>query len=83
MHGICRLAGRNWKDILFYSINNLYNRVLLNVVIPITIKQVDTYQVKHILLWFGNVELHLIFNKEFKSQVVLCGIELVSLGKKT
>lgn len=55
----------------------------MRIVIPITVKQVDTYQVKHILLWFGNVELHLILNKEFESQVVLCGIELVSLSKKT
>lgn len=49
-------------------------------------KQVVTYQVAHILLWFGNVELHLVFDKEFESQVVFGGIELVSLwdeGKKT
>lgn len=41
------------------SINYSYN--------PIIVKQVNTYQVKHILLWFGNVELHLIFNEEFES----------------
>lgn len=38
-----------------------------------------TYQVAHILLWFGNVELHLAFDEEFESQIVLGGIELVSL----
>lgn len=38
-----------------------------------------TYQVAHILLWFGNVELHLVFDKELKTQVVLCGIKLMSL----
>lgn len=48
-------------------------------------KQVVTYQVIHILLWFGNVELSLVFDKEFESQVVLGGIKLVGLfneGKK-
>lgn len=42
-------------------------------------KQAVTYQVTHILFWFGNVELHLVFNEEFESQIVLGGIELVSL----
>lgn len=38
-----------------------------------------TYQVTHVLLWFGNVELHLVFNEELESQVVLGGIQLVGL----
>lgn len=38
-----------------------------------------TYQVAHILFWFGDVELHLVFDKEFETKVVLSGIELVSL----
>lgn len=42
-------------------------------------KQAVTYQVAHILFRFGNVELHLVFDKEFESQVVLGGIKLVSL----
>lgn len=49
-------------------------------------KQVVTYQVAHIFFWLGNVELHLVFDKEFESQVVLGRIELVSLwddGKRT
>lgn len=27
-------------------------------------KLLVTYQITHILLWFGDVELHLVFNKE-------------------
>lgn len=38
-----------------------------------------TYQVTYILFWFGNVELHLIFNKDFKSQVMFGWIKLMSL----
>lgn len=38
-----------------------------------------TYQVAHILLWFGNIELHLVFDKELKTQVVLCRIKMMSL----
>ena len=41
--------------------------------------QVDTYQVAHVLLWFGDVELHFVFDEELESQVMLGGIELVSL----
>lgn len=38
-----------------------------------------TYQVRHVLLWFGNVELHLVFNEELESQVVLGGVQLMGL----
>lgn len=38
-----------------------------------------TYQVAHVLLWFGNVELHLVFNQELESQVVLGGVQLMGL----
>lgn len=41
--------------------------------------QVGTYQVAHVFFWFGNVELHLVFDKEFETQVVLRGIQLMSL----
>lgn len=43
------------------------------------LKQVGTYQVTNILLRLRNVELHLVFDEEFESQVVLGGIELMSL----
>lgn len=39
----------------------------------------DTYQVAHVLLRFGNVELHLAFDQELESQVVLGGVQLVGL----
>ena len=27
----------------------------------------ESYQITYILLWFGDVELHLVFNEELKS----------------
>lgn len=42
-------------------------------------EQTVTYQVTHVLFWFGDVELHLVFNQELESQVMLGGIEVVSL----
>lgn len=50
------------------------------------LERAAAYQVTYVFLRFGNVELHLVFNKEFESQVVFGGIDVMSLwseSKKT
>lgn len=57
---------RNQRDkkkshhIMFSTLKSLVKREQLNNYLKLWV----TYQVTHILLWFGDVELHLVFDKE-------------------